>query len=80
MSGKNSANPALNLSLAFDDVLLTPDYSDCLPADVSVVSQLTPTLTLGAPAIECGDGYGNRMAHGGGDGKVGRHGRYSQKS
>ena len=51
MSGKNSANPALNLSLAFDDVLLTPDYSDCLPADVSVVSQLTPTLTLGAPLL-----------------------------
>lgn len=48
MSGKN---PALNLSLAFDDVLLTPDYSDCLPADVSVVSQLTKTLTLGAPLL-----------------------------
>ena len=48
MSGKN---PVTDLALAFDDVLLAPDYSDCLPADVSVASQLTKELTLGAPLL-----------------------------
>ena len=32
--------------LTFDDVLLIPQHSDVLPANVSLKTNLTPTITL----------------------------------
>tara|TARA_B100000900_G_scaffold142142_1_gene120474 strand:- start:207 stop:1697 length:1491 start_codon:yes stop_codon:yes gene_type:complete len=38
-------------ALAFDDVLLVPAYSDILPADVNLSSQLTETIELKTPIL-----------------------------
>ena len=38
-------------ALAFDDVLLTPCYSECLPSDVCVLTSLTPSLQLDIPIL-----------------------------
>lgn len=38
-------------ALTFDDVLLLPDYSEVLPRDVCLKTQLTRTLSLNAPLI-----------------------------
>ena len=38
-------------ALAFDDVLLVPAYSDILPADVNLSSQLTKTIELKTPIL-----------------------------
>ncbi len=40
-----------DVALTFDDVLLTPSYSECTPEEVSVVSQLTKTFALGVPIL-----------------------------
>ena len=37
--------------LTFDDVLLMPAYSDVLPRDVSIATQLTKTITLNVPML-----------------------------
>src|SRR5688572_7645910 len=37
--------------LTFDDVLLIPTYSDVLPRDVSIQTQLTSTITLNIPML-----------------------------
>ncbi|MBS0351147.1 MAG: IMP dehydrogenase [Proteobacteria bacterium] len=41
----------LEEALTFDDVLLLPGYSSVLPKDVSLVSQLTPEITLNVPLL-----------------------------
>ena len=38
-------------SLTFDDVLLVPAYSEVLPRDVSLTTQLTKSIQLHAPII-----------------------------
>lgn len=38
-------------SLTFDDVLLVPQYSEVLPREVSIASQLTRNLRLNAPIV-----------------------------
>lgn len=38
-------------TLTFDDVLLVPQLSDCLPADVALGTQLTPEISLNTPFI-----------------------------
>jgi IMP dehydrogenase len=38
-------------ALTFDDVLLSPGYSDVLPKDVSLVSRLTRDITLNIPLL-----------------------------
>ncbi len=38
-------------ALTFDDVLLLPGYSSVLPKDVSLVTQLTPTIKLNIPLL-----------------------------
>ena len=38
-------------ALTFDDVLLTPAYSDVLPKDVQVATQLTQSIRLNIPLI-----------------------------
>ncbi|MBH0230234.1 IMP dehydrogenase [Halobacillus yeomjeoni] len=40
--------------LTFDDVLLLPAKSDVLPRDVSLATELTPTLRLNMPIISAG--------------------------
>ncbi len=41
----------IETALTFDDVLLAPGYSEVLPADVSLKTQLTPTITLNIPLL-----------------------------
>ncbi len=41
----------LGLSLTFDDVLLVPAYSEVLPREVDISSQLTRTIRLNAPIV-----------------------------
>lgn len=38
-------------ALTFDDVLLVPNYSDVLPRDVSLTTQLTRTISLNIPLL-----------------------------
>lgn len=38
-------------SLTFDDVLLTPQYSDFLPAEASISTRISKEITLGIPII-----------------------------
>ena len=38
-------------ALTFDDVLLVPSYSQILPSDVDVSTQLTPGIKLNIPLI-----------------------------
>ena len=40
--------------LTFDDVLLVPDYSEILPADVEVSTHLTQTIPLNIPIMSAG--------------------------
>ncbi|HIE48886.1 MAG TPA: IMP dehydrogenase [Gammaproteobacteria bacterium] len=40
-----------NTALTFDDVLLVPDYSDILPKDVDLKTQLTSSLSLNIPLL-----------------------------
>src|SRR5688500_18179252 len=37
--------------LTFDDVLLMPSYSDVLPRDVNIQTQLTSSITLNIPML-----------------------------
>ncbi|WP_218814361.1 IMP dehydrogenase [Rickettsiella endosymbiont of Dermanyssus gallinae] len=37
--------------LTFDDILLLPNHSEALPKDVSLITQLTPTISLKGPLI-----------------------------
>lgn len=37
--------------LTFDDVLLVPAYSEVLPKEVSITTQLTPTIRLNTPIV-----------------------------
>lgn len=38
-------------ALTFDDVLLTPHYSEILPAHANTATQITPSITLGIPLM-----------------------------
>ncbi len=40
--------------ITFDDILLVPNYSEVLPKDVSLKTQLTKTITLNVPFISAG--------------------------
>nr|HMS53427.1 IMP dehydrogenase [Chitinophagales bacterium] len=40
--------------LTFDDVLLIPAYSEVLPHQVDLTTQLTPTIRLNMPLISAG--------------------------
>ena len=40
-----------NTALTFDDVLLVPDYSEILPKDVDLKTQLTNSLSLNIPLV-----------------------------
>ena len=47
----NSRPKVLGESLTFDDVLLVPQYSEVLPREVNISSQLTRNLRLNAPIV-----------------------------
>lgn len=42
---------ALSLGLTFDDVLLMPTYSEVIPKDTDVSTQLTPSIRLDIPLV-----------------------------
>jgi IMP dehydrogenase len=44
-------NKIINEGLTFDDVLLVPSYSECLPNEVSTRSKLTRNISLKTPII-----------------------------
>ena len=46
-----TSNKFFGEGLTFDDVLLIPAYSEVLPRDVTITSQLTKTLTLNIPML-----------------------------
>ncbi|MCS6928722.1 MAG: IMP dehydrogenase [Saprospiraceae bacterium] len=48
---KKGSSKFLGLSLTFDDVLLVPAYSEVLPREVDISSQLTRTIRLNVPII-----------------------------
>ena len=37
--------------LTFDDIVLVPQYSECLPAEVDVVTRLTRGIVLNIPIV-----------------------------
>jgi IMP dehydrogenase len=43
--------PPIEEALAFDDVLLVPNYSQVLPANVSTVTQFTRNISLNVPLV-----------------------------
>jgi IMP dehydrogenase len=46
--------------LTFDDVLLMPAYSQILPRDVDIRTQLTKTITLNIPMLSAAMDIGHR--------------------
>lgn len=48
---KHPTNKILSEALTFDDVLLVPAYSEILPRQVSISTQLTTDLSLNAPVV-----------------------------
>ncbi|MBK9336558.1 MAG: IMP dehydrogenase [Lewinellaceae bacterium] len=51
METSNALPKFLGLSLTFDDVLLVPAYSEVLPREVDISSQLTRTIRLNVPIV-----------------------------
>lgn len=51
MVSKNAPAKFLGLSLTFDDVLLVPAYSEVLPREVDISSQLTRKIRLNVPIV-----------------------------
>ena len=51
MATLNNPNKFYGEGLTFDDVLLMPAYSDVLPRDVNIQSQLTKDITLNIPLL-----------------------------
>ncbi len=45
------ANKIIFEALTFDDVLLVPSYSEVLPKEVDITSQLTRNIRLNAPIV-----------------------------
>ena len=43
--------PLIEDALTFDDVLLIPSYSEVLPREVDISTQLTTDLRLNAPIV-----------------------------
>ena len=65
--------------VTFDDVLLVPQYSEVIPNQVSLKTNLTKKIQVEHSYDECGNGYGNRVSHGNCDGKTGWYWNYSQE-
>ncbi|MBL4716641.1 MAG: IMP dehydrogenase [Bacteroidia bacterium] len=47
----HNSDKFLGEGLTFDDVLLVPAYSECLPNEVDITSQLTRNITLNVPIV-----------------------------
>jgi IMP dehydrogenase len=47
-------NKEISWSLAFDDVLLRPAYSEVLPKDVDVSSFISSSIRLQVPLVSAG--------------------------
>jgi len=51
MESKNPNSPIITEAFTFDDVLLVPAYSEVLPREVDISTQLTRDLRLNAPIV-----------------------------
>ena len=58
--------------ITFDDVLLVPSYSEVIPNQVDLTTNLTKKIKLNIPLMSRGDGYGDRAPHGYRHGPPGR--------
>jgi len=47
----NHSIPVIEEMYTFDDVLLVPSYSQVLPREVNIQTQLTTGITLNAPIV-----------------------------
>jgi IMP dehydrogenase len=45
------ADDELHLGLTFDDVLLVPAYTEVIPKDIDISTQLTPSISLNIPLV-----------------------------
>ena len=63
--------------ITFDDVLLVPQYSEVIPNQVSLATNLTKTIKLNIPMMSAGNGYG--ISYGNRNGKTGWNWYYPQK-
>ena len=50
----NKMDKIIKEGITFDDVLLVPNYSEVLPKDVEVCTQLTAKIKLNIPLISAG--------------------------
>ena len=57
--------------ITFDDVLLVPQYSEVIPNQVSLETNLTKTIKLNIPMMRCRHGYGDGTPYGNCNGKTG---------
>ena len=62
--------------ITFDDVLLVPSYSEVIPNQVDLSTQLTQKNQAEHPVNECRHGYRNRTPYGDCHGKAGRNWNY----
>ena len=61
--------------ITFDDVLLVPAYSEVIPNQVDLSTNLTKKIKLNIPMMR--HGYRNRTSHGNRDGSSGWYWYYS---
>ncbi|MEO5762809.1 MAG: IMP dehydrogenase, partial [Vicinamibacteria bacterium] len=47
----NRLDSRISEGLTFDDIVLVPQYSECLPGDVDVVTRLTRNIVLNIPIV-----------------------------
>ena len=61
--------------ITFDDVLLVPSYSEVIPNEVDLSTELTKTIRLNIPLMR----HGNGTPHGHCHGETGRNRNYPQE-
>ena len=62
--------------ITFDDVLLVPAYSEVIPNEVDLSTNLTKKIKIKYPDDECRYGYSYRAPYGNRDGTTGRNRDY----
>ena len=63
--------------ITFDDVLLVPSYSEVIPNQVDLSTNLTKKITSEHSVNECRYGYRYRASYGNRHGSSGRNWHYS---
>lgn len=65
--------------ITFDDVLLVPHYSEVIPNQVSLATNLTKSIKLNIPMMSSRNGYCYRVSYGNCNGKTGWYRNHPQK-